>query len=76
MESLDEAGGFLRTADPTRYSACERALQQVMHTLQRLALVWKVRPFPVLHRPQRLTPERPPAHYDADGVVHYAWRPR
>ncbi|GAA6011922.1 hypothetical protein JCM10207_003430 [Rhodosporidiobolus poonsookiae] len=41
MESLDEAGGFLRTADEGRYSACERALQQVTHTLQRLALVWK-----------------------------------
>lgn len=42
MESLDEAGGFLRTSDETRFSACERALQQVTHILQRLALVWKV----------------------------------
>ncbi|GAA5851143.1 hypothetical protein JCM8547_004143 [Rhodosporidiobolus lusitaniae] len=41
MESLDEAGGFLRTSDENRFSACERALQQVTHTLQRLALVWK-----------------------------------
>ncbi|GAA5824155.1 hypothetical protein JCM11251_001543 [Rhodosporidiobolus azoricus] len=41
MESLDEAAGFLRTSDDSRYSACERALQQVAHTLQRLALVWK-----------------------------------
>ncbi|GAA5897511.1 hypothetical protein JCM6882_003504 [Rhodosporidiobolus microsporus] len=41
MESLDEAAGFLRTSDDSRYSACERALQQVTHTLQRLALVWK-----------------------------------
>lgn len=44
MESLDEANGFMRTSDDNRYSACERALQQVTHTLQRLALVWKVRP--------------------------------
>ncbi|GAA5883558.1 hypothetical protein JCM16303_005487 [Sporobolomyces ruberrimus] len=41
MESLDEAGGFLRTSDDSRYATCERALQQVTHTLQRLALVWK-----------------------------------
>ncbi|GAA5901340.1 hypothetical protein JCM5296_006764 [Sporobolomyces johnsonii] len=41
MESLDEANGFLRTSDDSRYAACERALQQVTHTLQRLALVWK-----------------------------------
>lgn len=42
MESLDEAGGFLGTSNENRYAACERALQQVIHTLQRLALVWKV----------------------------------
>jgi len=42
MESLDEASGFLRTSDDSRYATCERALQQVTHTLQRLALVWKV----------------------------------
>ncbi|GAA5871104.1 hypothetical protein JCM3774_005109 [Rhodotorula dairenensis] len=41
MESLDEAGGFLGTLNENRYAACERALQQVIHTLQRLALVWK-----------------------------------
>ncbi|GAA5981725.1 hypothetical protein JCM10908_004578 [Rhodotorula pacifica] len=41
MESLDEAGGFLGTSNENRYAACERALQQVIHTLQRLALVWK-----------------------------------
>ncbi|GAA5943718.1 uncharacterized protein JCM15063_005814 [Sporobolomyces koalae] len=41
MESLDEASGFLRTSDDSRYATCERALQQVTHTLQRLALVWK-----------------------------------
>ncbi|GAA5898920.1 hypothetical protein JCM8208_005428 [Rhodotorula glutinis] len=41
MESLDEAGGFLRTSDEARFQSCERALQQVMHILQRLALVWK-----------------------------------
>ncbi|GAA5977789.1 hypothetical protein JCM11641_006073 [Rhodosporidiobolus odoratus] len=41
MESLDEAAGFLRTSDDVRFSTCERALQQVTHTLQRLALVWK-----------------------------------
>ncbi|GAA6016544.1 hypothetical protein JCM11491_002356 [Sporobolomyces phaffii] len=41
MESLDEAAGFLRTSDDARYATCERALQQVTHTLQRLALVWK-----------------------------------
>ncbi|GAA6056789.1 hypothetical protein JCM3770_002800, partial [Rhodotorula araucariae] len=41
MESLDEAGGFLRTSDEARFESCERALQQVTHILQRLALVWK-----------------------------------
>ncbi|BGP48144.1 ribosome bioproteinsis protein ytm1 [Rhodotorula kratochvilovae] len=41
MESLDEAGGFLRTSDEARFQSCERALQQVTHILQRLALVWK-----------------------------------
>lgn len=44
MESLDEAGGFIRTSDEVRFEACERALQQVLHILQRLALVWKVGP--------------------------------
>jgi hypothetical protein len=43
MESLDEAGGFLRTSNEERFSACRRALEQVQHQLQRLALVWKVR---------------------------------
>lgn len=43
MESLDEANGFLRTSDDAHFSACERALQQVTHTLHRLSLVWKVR---------------------------------
>ncbi|BGP08035.1 ribosome bioproteinsis protein ytm1 [Rhodotorula toruloides] len=41
MESLDEANGFLRTSDDAHFSACERALQQVTHTLHRLSLVWK-----------------------------------
>ncbi|BGP24613.1 ribosome bioproteinsis protein ytm1 [Rhodotorula toruloides] len=41
MESLDEANGFLRTSDDAHYATCERALQQVIHTLHRLSLVWK-----------------------------------
>ncbi|BGP32042.1 ribosome bioproteinsis protein ytm1 [Rhodotorula toruloides] len=41
MESLDEANGFLRTSDDAHFAACERALQQVTHTLHRLSLVWK-----------------------------------
>jgi centromere/kinetochore protein ZW10 len=59
MESLDEAGGFLGTSNENRYAACERALQQVIHTLQRLALVWKVRKSASFHsrRPMKLTLE-------------------
>lgn len=45
MESLDDAERFLNTADDTRYAACDRAIAQVMHTLERLAIVWKVRFF-------------------------------
>lgn len=79
MESLDEASGFLRTSDEARFQSCERALQQVMHILQRLALVWKVRSSPSLshaYKALRLMLRRSPlaAGHDADGAVHVARR--
>ncbi|PKI83024.1 ribosome biogenesis protein ytm1 [Malassezia vespertilionis] len=40
-ESLNEADGFLRTEDPQRFAACERAVGQVNHILQHLANVWQ-----------------------------------
>lgn len=43
MESLDAANGFMYTSDDSRYVACERAVHQVTHTLERLVQVWKVR---------------------------------
>lgn len=43
MESLDVANRFLYTGDDARFAACERALAQVIMTLQRLVKVWKVR---------------------------------
>lgn len=43
-ESLDDANEFRNTGSKARYAACERALRQVTHTLERLAHVWKVRP--------------------------------
>lgn len=42
MEILDDANRFLNTTNPASFSASERAINQVTHTLERLALVWKV----------------------------------
>lgn len=43
MDSLDQANRFLYTADEARFAACERALQQVSDSLERLVKDWKVR---------------------------------
>jgi hypothetical protein len=50
MESLDVAKRFLYTGDDARFAACERALAQVIMTLQRLVKVWKVSE----HAPRRV----------------------
>lgn len=42
MECLNEANRFLYTSQDVRFAACERALRQVTHMLERLAQVWKV----------------------------------
>ena len=42
MDSLDQANRFLYTADDSRYAACERALQQVTESLERLVKGWMV----------------------------------
>ena len=41
-EQLDEADGFKDTSEDTRFHTCQRALRQVLYTLDRLASVWKV----------------------------------
>lgn len=42
MDQLDQANRFLYTADDARFSACERALQQITENLERLVKDWKV----------------------------------
>lgn len=77
MESLDEANGFLRTSDDAHYAACERALQQVTHTLHRLSLVWKVHPvFPPLCPGSELILDHIAAGHDPYGSLHDSRRPR
>ena len=41
MECLDAANRFLHTSDDGRFAACERALAQVTHSLERLSQLWK-----------------------------------
>lgn len=40
-ECLDQADGFARTDDNTRYEACERAIVQIQHLLAHLVTVWR-----------------------------------
>lgn len=42
LECLEETEGFRDPADEMRFAACERALKQVTHTLERLSHAWKV----------------------------------
>jgi hypothetical protein len=42
MENLDDAGAFRNTSDPATFDQCERALKQVVYSLDQLAHVWKV----------------------------------
>lgn len=50
MECLDEANRFLYTSEDVRFAACQRALRQVTHMLERLAQVWKVSSIAASHR--------------------------
>lgn len=73
-ECLADAEGFRDTGDAARFAACERAIKQVKHTLERVSQAWKVLPRD-WHAP-RPSLTIATARHAAVGVLDLARRPR